>query len=104
MTKREKVVNVALKSALRDDGKSHAALMETLETRVIPFWREVSNRLAAVELSEHSANIAALDTLQDISERRVQAYQLLDKGLRDNDPRVMATAGRELRDSGQAAR
>ena len=98
MTKREKGVNAALKAVLRDDGKSHAALMETLETRVIPFWRDVSDRLALVELPQQSANIAALDTLQDISDRRAHAYQLLDQGLRDNDPRVIAAAGRELRE------
>ena len=103
IAKRENGVNAALQSALREDGKSHIARMETLETKVIPFWRDAGNRLAAVELPENSANIAALDAIQGIVERRAQAYQLLDEGLRNNDPRVLATAGREIREIEQAA-
>jgi rhomboid protease GluP len=104
IAKRENGVNEAMKAALREDGNSHVALMDTLETKVIPFWRDAGNRLAAVELPEHSANIAALDTIQEIADRRAQAYQLLDQGLHDKDPQVIATAGRELREIVQAAR
>lgn len=99
ITLREPGIDAIFKAALRaDDRKSHAALREILETKVIPFWQNASDRLAAVQLPKHSANVAKLDAIQDISDRRAQAFQLLDDGLRDNDPRVIATAGRELRE------
>lgn len=99
ITLREPGIDATFKAALRaDDRESHAALREILETKVIPFWQEAGDRLSAVQLPKHSANIAKLDAIQDISDRRVQAFQLLDEGLRDNNPQVIATAGRELRE------
>jgi rhomboid protease GluP len=99
ITLREPGVDAVFNAALRaDDRKSHAALREILETKVIPFWQDASDRLAAVQLPKHSANVAKLDAFQGISDRRVQAFQLLDEGLRDNNPQVIATAGRELRE------
>jgi hypothetical protein len=44
-----------------------------------------------------------LDQLQDISDRRTQAFLLLDTGLRSNDSKVIASAGQELRQVDQFA-
>ena len=96
ITKREHGINTVFNLALHGDRKPHAALIATLDTKVIPFWRDAGDRLGVVELPNHSPNIAALETIQNMSDRRAQAYQLLDEGLRTDDPRAIATAGREL--------
>ena len=101
MRVREHAVNSAFNSALRLDRQDHAALIEILEKNVIPFWREAGGRLSAIQLLSDSPNSATLDTLQDLSDRRVQAYQLLDQGLRSSDPKVIAAAGQELKDIDQ---
>jgi rhomboid protease GluP len=94
---REPLVDAEFNSALRHDGRDHTALITTLEKHVIPFWREASDRLAAIELPARSQNDGLLDDLQDLADRRAQAFQLLDTGLRNNDARVIAAAGRELK-------
>jgi hypothetical protein len=67
------------------------------EKHVIPSWREASDRLAAIELPARSPNDGLLDDLQDLAGRRAQAFQRLDKGLRNNDAQLIAAAGRELK-------
>ena len=96
-------IDTVFNSALRNDRKPHTALIETLETKVIPFWQDAGDRLTMVRLPNHSPNIEALTTIQDISGRRAQAYRLLDGGLRNNDPKVIVTAGRQLRQIDQSA-
>jgi rhomboid protease GluP len=103
---REPRVNSEFNAALSRDSNNkqdHSAFIETLERDVIPFWREAGDRLAAIQLSSNSPNISALETLQDLSDGRAEAYQLLDDGLRKKDPKVIATAGQELEKVEQAA-
>jgi rhomboid protease GluP len=100
---REPIINGKFNAAMAKDNQNHAALIETLEKEVIPFWREAVDRLAAVELPRNSANESKLETLQDISDGRADAYQLLDDGLRKNDPIVIATAAQNLKQIEQTA-
>jgi len=94
--RREHLINAAFNSALLGDRRDHTALTTTLEKQVIPFWREASDRLAAIELPVKSPNDDRLDALQDLSDRRSQAFQLLDTGLRNNDAKVIGSAAQAL--------
>jgi membrane associated rhomboid family serine protease len=98
---REPTINHQFNTALSLDAnakENHAALIATLETVVIPFWREAGDRLAAIQLSKNSPDRSALEVLQDLTDGRADALQLLDDGLRKNDPKVMAKAGQDLKE------
>ena len=86
------------------DKQNHAALIETLETDVIPFWREAGDRLAAIQLSSNSPNRTTLEALQDLTEGRADAFQALDDGLRENDPQAIAKAAQDLKEIEQTAK
>jgi hypothetical protein len=86
-----------------NDKQNHSALIETLERDVIPFWREAGDRLATIHLSTNSPDSSTLEFLQDLSDGRADAYQLLDDGLRKKDPKVIATAGQDLKQIEQTA-
>jgi len=100
----EHTINGKFNAAMAKNNQNHSALIETLEKEVIPFWREAGDRLAAIELPRNSPNESKLETLQDLSDGRADAYQLLDDGLRKNDSAVIATAGQNLKQIEQAAR
>jgi rhomboid protease GluP len=107
MASREPRVNRQFNSALSldtKDTKDHSALIETLEKDVIPFWQEAGDRLDKIRLSSNSPNKTNLKMLQDLSDGRADAYQLLDDGLRKNDPIVIATANRDLKQVEQEAK
>jgi rhomboid protease GluP len=95
---REPIVNRKFDAALAKDKRDHSAFIENLEKEVIPFWREAGERLAAIQLPSNSPNSSDLETLQDISDGREDAYQLLDDGLRKNDSKVIAAAGQDLKE------
>ena len=101
---REPVINREFNAAMAKDIQNHSALIETLEKEVIPFWREAGDRLAAIELPRNSPNDSKLETLEDISDGRADAYQLLDDGLQKNDPIVIATASQNLKQIEQTTR
>jgi rhomboid protease GluP len=104
---REPTINRKFNAALSLDSntrENHTALMETLETVVIPFWREAGDRLATIQLSNNSPDRSTLEVLQDLTDGRADAFQLLDDGLRKNDPKIMAKAGQDLREIEQTAR
>jgi rhomboid protease GluP len=91
-------------AALAKDNQDHSAFIATLEKEVIPFWREAGDRLAAVQLPRNSPNSSNLENLQDLSDGRADAYQLLDDGLRKDDPKVIATASQDLKKVEEAAK
>jgi rhomboid protease GluP len=93
---REPAMNRRFSLALAKDNQDHSAFIETLEKEVIPFWREAGDRLAAIQLPSDSPNSSNLEVLQDLSDGRADAYQLLDDGLRKSDPKVIATANQDL--------
>ena len=76
--------------------QSPAVIVASLEKNVLPFWRQASDRLAAIELRTDSPNRSNLDFLQEISDARTDAYELLDEGLRKNDPQKIKTAEQQL--------
>jgi hypothetical protein len=84
--------------------QNHAALVDTLEREVIPFWREAGDRLEKIQLPSNSPNISALEAIQDISDGRANAFKLLDDGLRKNDPKIIAKADQDLKEIEQAAK
>lgn len=85
------------------DKQSHTALIETLEKDVIPFWREAGDRLANIQLPKNSPNTSTLEALQDLTDGRADAFQLLEDGLRNNDSKVIAKADADLKQVAQAA-
>jgi len=97
MGTQEHAVNAELNSAVKRARQDPSTLVMTLEKTVLPFWREASNRLAEIQLPSNSQNRAKLNALQDISVRRAAAFQLLDHGLRLNDPKAVTAAGKELK-------
>ena len=104
---REPTINRKFNAALSLDTnakENHTALIETLETVVIPFWREAGDRLATIRLSNNSPDRSTLEALQDLTDGRADAFQLLDEGLRKNDPTVMAKAGQDLKEVEQTAK
>jgi hypothetical protein len=104
---REPTINRKFNAALSLDinaKENHTALIETLETVVIPFWREAGDRLATIRLSNNSPDRSTLEALQDLTDGRADALQLLDDGLRKNDPTVMAKAGQDLKEVEQTAK
>jgi rhomboid protease GluP len=104
---REPTINHKFNAALSVDAnakENHTALIATLETVVIPFWREAGDRLAAIQLSNNSPDRSALEVLQDLTDGRADAYQLLRDGLRTNDPKVIARASQDLKEVEQTAK
>ena len=104
---REPTINQKFNAALSLDANAkedHTALIKTLETVVMPFWREAGDRLATIELSSNSPDRSTLEVLQDLTDGRADAFQLLDDGLRNNDPKVIAKAGQDLKEVEQTAK
>jgi rhomboid protease GluP len=101
---REPIVNRKFNAALAKDNQDHSAFIETLEKEVIPFWHEAGDRLGAIRLPRNSPNSSNLEILQDLSDGRADAYQLLDDGLRKDDAKVIATAGQDLKHVEQDAK
>jgi rhomboid protease GluP len=101
---REPAMNRKFNSALARDNRDRPAFIETLENNVIPFWHEAGDRLAAIRLPPNSANSSNLENLQDLSDGLADAYQLLDDGLRKDDPKVVATASQDLKQVEEAAK
>ena len=71
-------------------------IVEPLEKEVLPFWRQASDRLAAIQLRTDSPYRSNLHFLQEMSDARVDAYELLDEGLRKNDRQKVETAEQKL--------
>ena len=101
---REPTINRKFNAGLAKDSQDHSALIATLEKEVIPFWHEAGDRLGAVQLPSSSPNGSTLEVLQDLSDGRADAYQLLDDGLRKNDSKVIAKAGQDLKQVEEAAK
>jgi hypothetical protein len=87
--------NAALTLAKSD--KDSLALAKRVESDVLPFWREASNRLSAIHLRSDSPNLSALEFLQEVSAGRVHGYGRFADGLRENDPQEVAAADLELK-------
>jgi rhomboid protease GluP len=103
---REPTINRKFNAALsldRIDSNNHSAMIDTLEKDVIPFWRIAGDRLAKIQLPNDSPNSSKLEILQDLSDGRADAYQLLDDALRKNDAKLTATAGEDLKQVEQTA-
>lgn len=87
--------NAALGVA-KADPRNQIAFAERLEHDVLPFWREASDRLAAIHLAPGSPNLSTLQLLQTVSDGRVEGYELFASGMRRNDPKEMTKAREEL--------
>ena len=87
--------NAALTLAKSD--KNSLALAKSVESDVLPFWREASDRLSAIHLRSDSPNLSALEFLQEVSAGRVHGYGRFADGLRENDPQEVAAADLELK-------
>jgi rhomboid protease GluP len=99
LTAGEQVTSNHFKSAVamaRANKQSPSVIVEPLEKEVLPFWRQASDRLAAIELRTDSPCRSNLDFLQEMSDARADAYELLDEGLRGNDRQKVETAEHDL--------
>jgi rhomboid protease GluP len=93
---REGLINGRYQSVRSRDANNRAALADTLEREVIPFWRKAGDRLSVITLLSDSPNRTRLENLQAAVERRSDTLQLLDDGLRQNDLTRITPAEREL--------
>jgi hypothetical protein len=75
---------------------SEPAFADRLDSEVLPFWREASNRISAIDLAPSSPNLPALELFRSLSESKVRGLDLLAEGLRKNDPQEKAAAKLEL--------
>jgi rhomboid protease GluP len=87
--------NAAL-SLIKAGPLTQLGFAERLEHDVLPFWREASDRFAAVHLAPDSPNLSSLQILQTVSDGRVEGYDLFSSGLRRNDPKEMTNAREKL--------
>jgi len=56
-----------------------------IETDLVPFWKEADVRLAMVSLPKTSSAYDSLQLLRSVTHDRLHAYELLAKGLRQDD-------------------
>jgi hypothetical protein len=90
--------------AVAKTGGKPLVVANGLEHDVLPFWREASDRLSAIDLKADSPHLATLELLQDIADGRVHGYERLDQGLRKNDPEEIRKAEEELKQVEQNAK
>lgn len=91
--------STALASAKAD--KNFVPLVKSLESDVLPFWREARDRLSAIDLKPDSPDFSTLHLLQDMSERRVHGYEIFADGVRKNDSEEIGNAVKELKQADQ---
>jgi rhomboid protease GluP len=95
--------NAAVVMAKANKGNP-SLILEPLEKEVLPFWRQASDRLSAIQLRTDSPYRSHLDSLQDMSDARADAYELLDEGLRTHDRQKAVTAEQTLKQIDSVAR
>jgi rhomboid protease GluP len=95
----EPATNRKYNSALAEAkaNKNFVALAKSLEDDVLPFWRDASDRLSAIDLSPDSPDLTTLNLLQDMSDRRVHGYEIFADGLRKNNSEEIGNAIKELK-------
>jgi rhomboid protease GluP len=76
---------------------SESAFADRVESDVLPFWREASERISEIDVGPVSPNLRALELFQALSDSNVHGYELLADGLRKNDPQEKAEAKIELK-------
>jgi hypothetical protein len=99
LTAGERATSNHFKSAVsmaRANKRGPSVIVEPLEKEVLPFWRQASDRLAAIELRTDSPCRSNLDFLQEMSDARADAYELLDEGLRRSNRQKVETAEQKL--------
>jgi rhomboid protease GluP len=95
--------NAAL--AVTKAGKqSQIDLANRVDRDVLPFWHEAAERLSAIDLPPNSPSSQSLNLLQDVADGQVKAFELLSKGLRDNDPAEVALANQQREEVGRMVR
>jgi membrane associated rhomboid family serine protease len=102
----EHATNIKFNSALAiaKADRKQLAFADSIENDVLPFWREASHRLAAIDLKSDSPNYARLKFIQDVVDGRVQGYVHFAEGLRKNDPEETRGALEELKHVEQVAK
>jgi rhomboid protease GluP len=97
----ERTANTEYHAALiqwKGNKSDRLAFADRIEIDVLPFWREASDRLAAIRLESASPYVPRLKNLQTLSNERVDALELYAAGLRRNDQKEVARAQAELRE------
>jgi hypothetical protein len=67
-------------------------------------YQEAGDRLAKIQLSRISPNNSNLEIVQELSDGRANAYQVLDDSCERDHPKVIATASRDLKRVEQTAK
>jgi rhomboid protease GluP len=86
-----KKFNTAL-SLAKTNPSSQPALVQDVDSDVLPFWRTATSRLARVQLDSDSPNLPALQYLQTLAAARVHAYELFSEGFHKGDAQELAAA------------
>jgi rhomboid protease GluP len=95
----ERAANDHFNAALRLNAVgslTQVGFAEQLDHDVLPFWKDASDRFAAIQLAPGSPNISRLQLLQTFSDGRVAGYELLASGLHRNDAKEISNAGAKL--------
>jgi rhomboid protease GluP len=82
--------------AARDRRLSDAQVVDRLERRTLPFYREALQRLSAAELPGSSPLLEQQAQSVDFARRRVAGFELMVAGIRENDQVKFERAVREL--------
>jgi hypothetical protein len=67
-------------------------------------YQEAGDRLAKIQLSRISPNNSNLEIVQELSDGRANAYQVLDDSCERDHPKVIATASQDLKRVEQTAK
>jgi rhomboid protease GluP len=86
-----KKFNAAL-SLAKANPSDEPALVQELNSDVLPFWRTATSRLSGIQLNSNSPNLPALQFLQTLAAARVHAYELFSEGFRKGDAQELAAA------------
>jgi len=86
-----KKFNAAL-SLAKANPSDQPALVQELDSDVLPFWRTATLRLSGIQLDFDSPNLPTLQFLQTLASARVHAYELFSKGFREGDAQELAAA------------
>jgi rhomboid protease GluP len=83
-------------AAARDRKLGDGQVVDLLEREVIPFYREALQRLGSRDLPESSPLARQQAEAVDFTRGRVEGFQLMVDGIRQNDPLKLESAVRQL--------
>jgi rhomboid protease GluP len=87
---------VAVTKAAKDSSPDDLVMAKRIETDVLPFWREASTRLNAIDLPPTSSMYSNYLYLRSVADGRHHALELCVSGLRQHDSDVVGNCMQEM--------